>query len=147
MKTFHFWVLLFLTNIIFNTNSQAQSSWGNSIPVSSTIICFTYDQAGNRILRQVCVNGQEERRGTFEEKIELNGFSIYPNPVAENLHIDFDEDEVERTFSILNLDGSVIESGTLYSKNQINFSSYSPGIYILTFKYQERVENLRIVKN
>jgi len=60
------------------------------------------------------------------------GISIYPNPVAEILYIESIDDLAK--FSILDVNGRVVQQGELSSENAINVSQLENGTYLLSLQ-------------
>ncbi|MBV5343801.1 T9SS type A sorting domain-containing protein, partial [bacterium] len=62
---------------------------------------------------------------------ENNKINIYPNPVKNELRIDFEEGS---TFEILNLMGQVVYNGNLIKNTIVQTSNLSSGVYLIKFK-------------
>jgi hypothetical protein len=78
---------------------------------------------------------------------ELNGknkqINIYPNPVKEQLRIDF---EGGSTFEILNLMGQVVYNGDLIKNTIVQTTNLSSGVYLIKFKTGKTFEYKKIIK-
>lgn len=78
---------------------------------------------------------------------ELNGenkqINIYPNPVKDQLRIDF---EGGSTFEILNLMGQVVYSGDLIKNTIVQTSNLSSGVYLIKFKTGKSFGYKKIIK-
>ncbi len=61
---------------------------------------------------------------------DANKISTYPNPVKNVLIINNLEQAIE-SYKIYTVNGQVIQSDSLVTKNQINTSSLTPGVYLL----------------
>lgn len=79
------------------------------------------------------------------EKLDIN---IYPNPVSDQLIIDFSVHDVQR-LNILHSVGAVIESAIpLRSRITVNTSTWTPGVYIIQVVDQNnRSHSYRVVKH
>ena len=79
--------------------------------------------------------------------LEINGqqLQVYPNPVINVLHVDYDNSGL--SYSILGSDGKVHMTGTLHN-NEINVSSLPSGLFIIRFadKVSRETAILRVVK-
>lgn len=68
--------------------------------------------------------------GSIEGMTPMNG-SLWPNPVTEQLHYDFNGSE-PMTFSVLNIKGQIVMQGTLHtSTGTCDFSKLEPGLYLI----------------
>src|SRR5690606_21523795 len=69
------------------------------------------------------------------------GISLYPNPVKDelNIHIQLNEDEIAN-WSILNINGQLIQSGSLNNENNIIDLSYlSQVVYFIQLKMNNQL--------
>jgi len=69
--------------------------------------------------------------------------NIYPNPVKNELRIDF---EGGSTFEILNLMGQVVSNGNLINKTIMQTSNLSSGVYLIKLKLGNTFEYKKIIK-
>ena len=69
--------------------------------------------------------------------------SIYPNPVKDELRIDF---EGGSTFEILNLMGQVVYNGNLNKSTIVKTSNFLCGVYLIKFKSGKTFEYKKIIK-
>ncbi len=91
------------------------------------------------------------REGVVSTKnIGINtGVTVYPNPVQNILHIDFDKKETSvSSYQIFSLEGVLMQSGTLQAKtNQLAITDLAAGIYLLEVIYNEKVFVNKLVVN
>lgn len=69
------------------------------------------------------------------------GISIYPNPVKDelNINIQLEEDETA-SWSVLNINGQLIQSGSLNNDNNtIDLSDLSQGVYFIQIKVNNQL--------
>ena len=60
--------------------------------------------------------------------------SVYPQPARYLLNVQFAEEEnMELNYELHNLNGELIDNGTLKNLGKINVSMLNPGFYLLTF--------------
>lgn len=76
-------------------------------------------------------------------EIKNLNFQVYPNPTSDLLNISHSYSEVD--FKLFTIDGKVIKSGILESK-QINISDLQNGIYLLQLNSDGKSEVKKIVK-
>ncbi|MDD4969052.1 MAG: YCF48-related protein [Paludibacter sp.] len=79
----------------------------------------------------------------IEGLTEEHNINIYPNPVINELKIDF---EGGSTFDILNLMGQVIYNGNLNKSAIVQTTSLTRGIYLIRFKIGKTFEYKKIIK-
>lgn len=69
---------------------------------------------------------------SIEKPIEQVKASVYPNPVATDLHIDLPFDNIETRIRLYSLQGSCVRQMKASGKsNVMNVSNIAPGLYIL----------------
>ncbi|MDB4316489.1 T9SS type A sorting domain-containing protein [Cyclobacteriaceae bacterium] len=72
----------------------------------------------------------------------LNQFKVFPNPFDQELTIEL-KSKQSNDFSIYNINGEIVTSGTLNSQvNTIDLSSLGPNVYILNIEN----ESIRLIK-
>jgi len=74
---------------------------------------------------------------------ENSNINIYPNPVKDELRIDFDGGT---TFDILNLTGQVVYNGNLTKSAIVQTSGLTSGVYLIRFKTSKTFEYKKIIK-
>jgi len=83
-------------------------------------------------------------KGCSYDKSGNININLYPNPSSDyiNLSIYSLDDELIK-YEIINYLGEIIESNSIetQSKNKIDISSFSKGLYVLRVEYKERVYN------
>lgn len=82
--------------------------------------------------------------------LEHISISVYPNPTSENLAITWDEKKVKSfKIEINSLDGKLVLAQILEKPINLDFSTYSTGVYVLTFLDAEnnKVKSVKIVRN
>ncbi|MEI6347594.1 MAG: T9SS type A sorting domain-containing protein [Bacteroidota bacterium] len=57
--------------------------------------------------------------------------SIYPNPVSNELYIDYEQNPTSINFEILNSIGQVVYKGSLGKRAIIQTTNFAPGVYII----------------
>lgn len=81
----------------------------------------------------------------IDEKLKSNIFSLFPNPVINEISI---ESKVNfDSYYITDLMGKIVINKTIYQENKINVSSLAKGKYILTMVTKNNHSSLSFVKN
>lgn len=106
-------------------------------------IKYTYDDAGNRIIREVIylftetksdtVSGIEPENDTVKEEILGKSFSLYPNPVKKTLALNIENYQGEKaTIQIFSTNGALIlERDIKQSITHIYVEELKPAIYLM----------------
>ena len=142
--------LLFAT-LLFSIISNAQ-----------TKLNFGYDGAGNQKNRTLCINCPSTSKQAKEiaaltdqdlEKLsEQDVISFYPNPVKEELYLQWElpNENYIASIQIFSINGQVLKQyvTTNKTKNQnIPFQSYPGGMYVVLLKYNNGEEkSIKIIK-
>ncbi|KOP39078.1 T9SS C-terminal target domain-containing protein [Flavobacterium sp. WLB] len=144
-------ITLLLFGICFLSNAQQK-------------ITFTYDTAGNQLSRVLCLSGCtskpardiKEIEAVVEEDLEKffpeDVISYYPNPVKEELYLQWElvEDNKVSSVMVYGLNGQVLKAfPKTESINALNisFQEYSTGIYLVVLKYKNGDEKtIKIIK-
>ena len=74
---------------------------------------------------------------------ESNRIHVYPNPVKDQLKIDFIGGS---TFEILDLMGQIVYTGNLNNSNIVQTSNFSSGVYLIKFNAGKSIEYKKIIK-
>ncbi len=73
-----------------------------------------------------------------------NGLKVYPNPVEENLFVEFNP---PYTIQVMDITGNVIQNLSIQSiPSSLDFSAMAKGIYFLKIKNETQTQYLRIIK-
>lgn len=76
--------------------------------------------------------------GNNISEISTTDLQIYPNPVADFLYIEFNDKTVQPHFTIVNMQGAVVENIN-FNDNTINLSALREGIYILRMESEGKI--------
>jgi hypothetical protein len=71
---------------------------------------------------------------------------VYPNPVSDELIVEFQDNKTELTFEIINSAGVVVYRGTLVDRVYINTRSFNAGIYFIRIETEDSVELRKFIK-
>ena len=119
-------------------------------------ILFSYDNAGNQILREICINctarttSKPVKELKKEDLIEIDQISYYPNPVIEELFLSWKlvPEKTVQKIEVFTISGKSLQ-GYLPQSDQITigFSGYPSGIYFVHFNYNNgEVKTIKIIK-
>lgn len=120
-------------------------------PFNATVLQLDYDDAGNRIKREVITLGSGPTPArlsntTFYTQEDVN---IYPNPTRGTLNIELvnSNEEKNRTIEIYNLEGKLVTRKQIdYSKKTLDLSTYKNGVYYLNIYGEDNVTKWKVVK-
>ena len=73
-----------------------------------------------------------------------NNIELYPNPTQNILYIS--SDEKITGYELINFSGQTIEKGTVFGKNEIDFSTIGKGVYWVLLKTENGVYSNKIIK-
>ncbi|MCM0666903.1 T9SS type A sorting domain-containing protein [Flavobacterium tyrosinilyticum] len=129
-------------------------------------ITFSYDSAGNQILRSLCLSGCNPTGKTVDEAKEMEAvteddllkfskedvISYYPNPVKEQLYLKWEliNDNKVSSITVYGISGQVLQnfSRTESTDNQIiSFGEYPRGVYLVVLNYKDgEQKTIKIIK-
>lgn len=138
--------LVILGILISSTSLIAQSE-------SISEINYTYDDAGNRITREIIYyQGGAKSAPVFpEEEPEIEqGLNVYPNPATHSLYVSLNAEVLEEHKKMIvvfdNLGKLVYQTHSLEELNQVDVSNWRAGTYILKLVYGQHHKEWIIVK-
>jgi len=129
-------------------------------------ITFSYDSAGNQIVRSLCLSGCSPTGKSTEEVKEIAAvtdddllkfakedvISYYPNPVKEQLYLKWEliNDNKVSSITVYSFSGQVLQtfSRTESTDNQvISFGDYPRGVYLVVLNYKDGDQKtIKIIK-
>jgi len=129
-------------------------------------ITFSYDSAGNQIVRSLCLSGCNPTGKSVEDVKEMEAvtdddllkfanedvISYYPNPVKEQLYLKWElvNDNKVSSITVYALSGQVLQnfSSTESTDNQvISFGDYPRGVYLVVLNYRDGDQKtIKIIK-
>jgi len=125
---------------------------------SQSALYFSYDAAGNQVLRDVvCVNCGTIMRANntliSDEKMTVSeSLTASPNPVTQKLSVKWVYDEASplQMLQLHSANGSLLQKlpvKTGAGQMELDFSSYSPGLYLLTgIGPNGKITTIKIIK-
>jgi hypothetical protein len=116
---------------------------------------YQYDEAGNRISRQVVYlerlkskSGKNEITDEFENPESI--FKVFPNPATQSIYVGLNQDAIEsfsKSISIYDLSGKeVISQIPMSDAILIDLSDLNSGVYILKLRYDNGSKECKIIK-
>ena len=119
-------------------------------------VCITYDKAGNRTNRTICLKSKEATSDSVSiAKIPITEnmgemlITLYPNPTKGQLTIQITNItcETEGALELYDLSGRlVIVQKTVGESTMLDISSYPLGIYLMRIRACDKVSEWRIIK-
>lgn len=79
------------------------------------------------------------------KEVEINRLKVYPNPVNDVLHFDYDPSDIQQLEVVDNM-GRILVSDSRMITNSINVGHLVPGVYTLRIKYNGNVTNHMFVR-
>jgi len=126
---------------------------------AQTKLNFSYDFSGNQQIRILCINcnskPSKEIKDLTDEDLEklpeMNMVSYYPNPVKEELYLQWELSENSSVISIevFSMTGQLLNQYLTANKTNQNlpFQSYPSGVYIVLLKNsKEEEKSIKIIK-
>lgn len=116
---------------------------------------YQYDDAGNRISRQVVylerlksTTGKNEISEEFENPESV--FKVFPNPATQSIYVGLNQDAIEsfsKSISVYDLNGKeIIRRIPTSDAIQIDLSELPAGVYLLKLRYDNDSKECKIIK-
>ena len=130
------------------------------VPIADRVT-FAYDESGNQRERKLCINCVVNKPAPAGENlvsknvdtIQDDNLKFYPNPVTEDLFIEFNVVNVNKkitTIEVFSLTGQVLRKYTDVNTSEtlkIPFVELPQGVYVVNVKYNDgEIVDLKIVK-
>lgn len=116
---------------------------------SSYHIEYTYDLAGNRIIREIVIPREKIDSTLYHDLLAGHAVSIYPNPTDGLLIIEIKDIEPDfiGTVAIFDNTGKLVEEKRdIKSSMSFNMEKQAAGIYFLRFRSGKETKTWRIIK-
>ena len=108
----------------------------------------TMDQRGVVRSDKVSIGAYQWVKTTGIETTELSkSVKVYPNPVINELIIEFTGNTQNSDYEVINSLGQVVSSGKLFAKTAVSTASFTPGIYLVKLKSGDTFEFMKVIKN
>jgi hypothetical protein len=125
---------------IINSNAFNNVNATVHVPSNSALIAYKANANWNRF---TIILDSTITEITEKINAESNSIHAYPNPVKNQLNIDFIGGS---TFEILNLMGQIVYTGNLNNSNTVQTSNFASGVYFIKFDTGKLLEYKKIVK-
>lgn len=119
-------------------------------------VCYTYDKAGNRTNRTICLKSKEATSDSVSiAKIPITEnmgemvITLYPNPTKGQLKIQITNKtcETEGVLELYDLSGRLVKvQKTVGESTMLDISRYPLGIYLMRIRICDKVSEWRIIK-
>ncbi|MCM1504433.1 MAG: T9SS type A sorting domain-containing protein [Muribaculum sp.] len=122
-----------------------------TMPSSSTVVQYTYDESGNRIRRAV-KDSETNPLGiaSLSDSTHHPIAVVSPNPTSGSVTVDVTDNNGVLpidSMGLYNLDGTFIGSWGAFSGSlQIDLTPYPSGWYVLRLYTENTVESIKILK-
>jgi hypothetical protein len=136
------------TNDAFALNTstgEISVAHGAAVNVDYALVVKVQDNGVGELSSQATITISIIRTG-----IELTGnnhtIKVYPNPVSDELIIEYEGNTKKTNFEILNSTGQSVFKGNLSEKTVVQTTNFSPGVYFLKLQNGKSFEFKKIVK-
>lgn len=125
-------------------------------------IIFTYDDAGNQVERELCINcslagkkikdSKEITKEDFITSEVSDEIRYYPNPVKEELYLTWElvNDKTVSSIEVYAINGQTLQSFQNRDKVKLQvipFHSYPSGVYAVVLRYNNgEQKSIKIIK-
>jgi len=86
------------------------------------------------------------RESTLSIENLKNSVRLYPNPTQQFVTIEGKSFQTDDTYTIYNINGTLLQTGSLKDGNSINVEKLSAGVYFLSVSGNEGLQNLQFIK-
>lgn len=132
------------------------------LPTSAETISYAYDNAGNRIRREIVIDTKTIREAAddgikspdkegrfYSEMLSEKEVRIYPNPTEGDLSVEIRgyEDSDQCSFTIFDMSGrQIVSSKADAAVTQIDITGSPDGMYVLNIVLNGRQTSWKIIK-
>ena len=116
-------------------------------------VSFSYDQAGNRIQREIIFIGDKDISDTittqFNSILDEVTVTIYPNPNGGKFSVEIHnaDENLDATLLLHTLSGKlIIKKENLNKLTNVDISKYENGTYLLSIIINDKKETWKVVK-
>lgn len=126
------------------------------VKAQTPVVAFDYDDAGNRILRQIKIEILEKSDplNTSDSLFArlpyqpIEGVRVYPNPASEAVNIEFTTlPEANTVFVLRDMHGRLLEQGNIqHTLTPLDIKHLGKGTYPLLITAGDKNEKFKIIK-
>ena len=144
-----------LVGNVLHSSAPAGNQWFdlNGIISGATSQDYTITASGSYYVVVTMLGCSSEHSDTITVIIPgikntawLQTIQIYPNPVLNELNIEFEGNNKKINFEILNAFGQTVFKGNIIDKTIVQVSNFAPGVYIIKFEKGNTFEFKKIIK-
>lgn len=127
-----------------------------NIIFAQTKVCYTYDKAGNRTNRTICLKSEETTvdsvsiaKTPITEKLGEMAITLYPNPTKGQLTVQITDmpDKTMGELTLHELSGRLItRQNTVNETTLLDLSAQPLGIYVLRIRVGDKVSEWKVIK-
>lgn len=126
---------------------------GNSL--STDILVYTYDNAGNRLIREKSVSSNAVKSRNVKDSLQLNSnimmfdtkIIVSPNPTIGKFSVEIISNiDLNPIISIYSLSGNLIYNTENQMRADFDLSGYISGIYIVSVDFNGEKRIFKIIK-
>lgn len=128
-------------NITFPTYANADSAY---IAMSPTLMENLQKIHGNSVLYVDNLNFDNLISSVPEQSVKNTLFNLYPNPASDSFYIGLNGKNT--SVSIYNLNGMLVQSGSVSNKDFVNISTLPQGMYIVKIRTNEFTYEKKLIK-
>jgi hypothetical protein len=128
----------------YNSKSKIEGATGQDYTVTVTDEYYTV------VTLLMCSSAPSDRikvdMNGIEETGSNNYIQLYPNPVSDELKIEFNDNNENLDFEILNSLGQIVVIGNLTENQVIKTSNFPSGLYLMKFENGRTLEVKKFIK-
>jgi len=127
-----------------------------NILIAQTNVCYTYDKAGNRTNRTICLKSEEATSDSVSiakipitENLGEMVITLYPNPTKGQLMVQITHmpDNTMGEITLYDLSGRLVTVQNTVNENTMLDLSVQPlGIYVLRIRVGGKVSEWKVIK-
>lgn len=119
----------------------------------SQSVRFAYDEAGNRVKREIVISKQKAKTSTtdsnkiYYDMLDNVEVKVYPNPTKGNLKVGVSRADLTFTVQVYSSAGQIV--GTYTSRNgyvDVNITNQPNGLYVLAVSMNGNKTTWKIIK-
>ncbi len=122
------------------------------------IVTYAYDNSGNRTSRTLTVSkglsneidSSKINTEKITEQVGEQSIAVYPNPVKEDVTVEIAgyEETLDGSITLIDQGGRlIINQPQISTRNTINLSRYSKGVYFMIIKIGTKQTKYTIIRN
>lgn len=127
-----------------------------NIILAQNKVCYSYDKAGNRIDRTICLKSVETTADSVRiaktpitENLSEMAITLYPNPTKGQVTVKITNmpDNTQGEITLHDLTGRLmIRQNSIQESTLIDLSAHPLGIYVLRIRAGDKVSEWKVIK-